>query len=280
MAETARLPVCRVADFARWRELARALLIAGVTPGEVHWSDASGGEPSLFDDEGMALAALRPARPAPRVPTGLLDMLGLAACHDAAERWALLYRVLWRWTEGERACLNAGDEDGARLQQMVRAVRREIHHVHAFVRFREQAGDDADTPRFVAWYEPAYPVLRHAAPFFANRMGRLSWLIATPRECVASDGSTLRFGPGLAEPPAATADAQEALWIAYYRNTFNPARLNVDLMRGHMPVRLWKNLPEAAEIDALVGAATSGASRVAQSPEVLRRARRRGGAGT
>lgn len=266
---------CRVQDFTHWRSTARALLAAAVPPSQVHWTDGTRAEASLFDDADIA-PPVPGAQPAPRVPAGLLDMLQLTACHDARERWALMYRVLWRWTQGDRACLAAGDVDGTRLQQMIKSVRREVHHLHAFVRFREQPAT-ADGARFVAWFEPAYPVLHMAAPYFANRMGKLSWLIATPMQTVASDGVSLALGPGIPKPAGLedSTDLPEALWTTYYRNTFNPARLNIELMRGHMPVRLWKNLPEAARIDELIGAAELGGSRVAQSPEVAQRAGKR-----
>src|SRR5690606_18106220 len=47
-------------------------------------------------------------------------------------------------------------------------------------------------------------------------------------------------------------DALEDLWRVYYANIFNPARLKVDAMVKEMPVRYWKNMPEAALIPALV----------------------------
>ena len=44
----------------------------------------------------------------------------------------------------------------------------------------------------------------------------------------------------------------ESLWRTYFANTFNPARLRVDAMRSEMPVKYWKNLPEAPLIAPLV----------------------------
>ena len=44
----------------------------------------------------------------------------------------------------------------------------------------------------------------------------------------------------------------ESLWRTYFASTFNPARLRVNAMRSEMPVKYWKNLPEAPLIAALV----------------------------
>ena len=90
-------------------------------------------------------------------------------------------------------------------------------------------------------------------------------MIATPRESVIGDGERIAFGEGQ-QKLGEQADPNEALWATYYRSTFNPGRLNVDLMRGHMPERFWKNLPEAAEIEALVSATELGTRRPAQPP--------------
>ncbi|MBS1208528.1 MAG: polymerase [Proteobacteria bacterium] len=273
MPEAVKRYACSVKDFAQWRVAARAMLAAGVNPPDIHWQDAGSAAPTLFGAQDVLPQACATA-PVARVPWKLLEMLRIAACHDAPERWALLYRILWRWTRGDHAGACEGDVDGTRLRQMFKAVQHEVCHLQSFVRFREQpAGPDADGPRFVAWFEPAYPVLREVAAHFAQRMGKVSWLIATPHETLACDGRAFAYGPGMARPVDVD-DAQEALWTTYYRNTFNPARLNVDVMRGHMPARFWKNLPEAAHIGGMVAAADLGDARHAQSAEVARKALR------
>ncbi|UUZ52417.1 DUF4130 domain-containing protein [Massilia sp. H-1] len=112
--------------------------------------------------------AVRPrSRRAPplRIGRKLMGMLEGAACCRAPQRWALLYRVLWRWQQGDHAVLSAADRDGARLHAMVRAVRRAERDMHARIRFRERRAD-AGPPRFVAWFEPAHDVLPRVARHF------------------------------------------------------------------------------------------------------------------
>lgn len=258
MAESATA-LC-VADFAGWREAARALLAAGVPPDAVCWNALRADTPSLFDAPAPA-PALRHAggaRPL-SVPASLLEMIRLASRHEAPERWALFYRILWRWSLNDRSGALAGDADGSRLHQLTREVRNEVCHLQSFVRFRERkpCEGEPECPRYVAWIAPAYPVLREVADHFARRMGRVSWIIATPDESALCDGSRIVFGEGRPEGLGCD-DPNEALWATYYRSTFNPGRLNPDLMRSHMPQRFWKGLPEAAQIASLVSAAGLG----------------------
>jgi len=259
-----------VASFADWRAAARGLLAQRTPPHEVDWAAPGGGD--LFGSE-LSGSCPENAGSAPaagaRISSRLLSTLEAAACFRAPDRWALLYRILWRSQHGDASVISAADEDGARLHAMVKAVRRETHKMHAFLRFRER-DPAAGAPRFIAWFEPAHDVLAQAAGHFAKRMGRASWLIVTPDGTAASDGKSLRFGPAPASRPAEVDidDQGEALWLAYYRSIYNPSRLNTGAMEMHMPVRYWKNLPEGRLIPALVSLASAGARRVGQAPAV------------
>ena len=46
--------------------------------------------------------------------------------------------------------------------------------------------------------------------------------------------------------------ALEAAWRSYYESIFNPARVNPTVMRGHMPKKYWRNLPETQAVASLV----------------------------
>jgi probable DNA metabolism protein len=256
------------ASFADWRSAARGLLAQGVAPHEVDW--AAPGEADLFGGDAAASASPGAAPGAAlRISSALMTLLEAAACFRAPDRWALLYRILWRSQQGDATAMSAADPDGARLHAMAKAVKREAHKMHAFLRFRERdpaAGD----PRFIAWFEPTHDVLADAAGHFAKRMGRASWLIVTPDGTAASDGETVRFGPAPAGRPAEVDidDQGEALWLAYYRSIYNPSRLNTSAMEMHMPVRYWKNLPEGRLIPGLISAAGAGARRIGQAASV------------
>jgi DNA polymerase len=60
-------------------------------------------------------------------------------------------------------------------------------------------------------------------------------------------------------------DAQEVLWTTYFRNIFNPARLKPQAMRSEMPVKYWRNLPEAAAIPDLIRTAPARARAMADA---------------
>lgn len=267
-----------VADFDGWRAAARGLIVRRVPPGSVQWMAPGGGGDLFAGPPASPPPAPPPPAPGPaaapvsplRVPRELMALLQTAACYRAEDRWAFLYKVLWRWQQGQQEVMSMADEDGNRLQTMARAVRREEHDMHAYLRFRERPADGG-APRFVAWFEPAHDVLPQVARHFADRMGRATWLIATPDATVLWDGAALHASGPLARSAADIEDAGEALWLTYYRSIFNPARLNPDVMHGHVRARFWKNMPEAALVPEMVSQAAAGARRVGQAGAVGRR---------
>ena len=264
--------VVRLAQsFGEWRAAARELIALGVAPVHVAWQSQPG-EGDLFSSTPDATDTSAPQL---RLPRQLVELLESAACFNVADRWAFLYQVLWRWQQGQHDVISPADADGARLHGMAKAVRREEHDMHAYVRFRERE-EAQGAPRFVAWFEPVHDVLPQVARHFARRMGPISWMIATPGATMLWDGETLHAVPALMRGPADRGpadidDAGEALWLTYYRSIFNPARLNADLLRSHIPSRFWKNLPEGAIVPAMVSSAANGERRTGQSATVGQR---------
>jgi DNA polymerase len=233
------------ADFAAWRGAARGMLGAGVPPEDTEWRVA-GDAPSLF-----AEAAPPPASSAAHVPRAFVDLAEIAIRHADPERFALLYRVLWRLTHGEPALMQvATDPDIVRLHAMAKAVKRDAHKMHAFLRFR-QVETEAGT-RHVAWFEPDHHIEEAEAGFFVRRFAGLRWSIVTPRRSVHWNGTDLSFGPGGRRQDVPPDDAVEPLWRAYYAAIFNPARLKPGAMRAEMPRKYWRNMPETAEIPRLL----------------------------
>ena len=167
-------------------------------------------------------------------------------------RWELMYRLVWRSLhENSRLLEDKADPDVRSALLMERAVNRECHKMHAFVRFREVGGFEGSKSYF-AWFEPDHEILRRTAPFFAKRFPNMSWTIATPDGAAIHEDGRLRF----VDSPQCTSlpqpDALETLWRAYYRSICNVARINPSVMRREMPQRYWKNLPETAEIAPLI----------------------------
>jgi uracil-DNA glycosylase len=246
-------------DFEGWRAAARALALAGVPPEEVDWQVGAGG---LF-----GAAAPLPA-PAPgaaiSVPKAFLALAETAICHSDPERFALLYALLVRLRTRPRALEDEADPLVRRLGAMAKAVRRDIHKMHAFVRFREV--EDGDGLRYVAWFEPEHHIVRAASGFFARRFANMAWSILTPSLSIHWDGARLSEGPGATRADAPSGDPIEEVWKTYYASIFNPARLKVGAMLKEMPKRYWKNMPETALVGELVaGAQAREAAMVAVS---------------
>ncbi|MBB5751795.1 UdgX family uracil-DNA binding protein [Prosthecomicrobium pneumaticum] len=235
-------------DFAGWRKAARALALAGVPAEAVSW-EVAGGAAGLFGGDEEALPAKAEA-PAFTVPRAFMELAESAILHRDPERFALLYALLLRVLAEPGLVGVAVDPLVARIRAFEKAVRRDIHKTHAFVRFRRIGTEPGE--RFVAWFEPSHHTLEASAPFFVRRFAAMHWSILTPERSAHWDGETLRFGPGADRAAAPSDDALEELWRRYYAAIFNPARLKVAAMRAEMPKKYWRNLPEAPLILPLI----------------------------
>jgi uracil-DNA glycosylase len=237
------LPLRYPADWERFAEQLPALL-AGARP---DWTRDIGAQPALFGD------AAEPKAPGWLAPEGWDELGRRVAMHADDTRYARLLAFARR-LQGEPALWqDLLDPDRRHLQAMAREVGREIHKMHAFVRFREVTDEEAaGGRRHVAWFEPAHHVLRAVAPFFVSRFARHPWAILTPRGCLHWDGRRLSGARPARRADAPPEDAGEALWLTYYRSIFNPARLKVAAMKKAMPVRYWALMPETQQIGELV----------------------------
>ncbi|WP_181706192.1 UdgX family uracil-DNA binding protein [Chthonobacter rhizosphaerae] len=250
-------------DFAGFRTAARRLVAHGVKPDAVVWR-TGGGTDDLF--------AARQDLPPPtvaetevRVPRAFVPLAEAVICHSAPERLSLLYRILYRFLSEPRLLEIASDPDVAIARRMEKSVGRDVHKMHAFVRFRELATPDG--PHFIAWFEPEHFIEERAAGFFARRFAPMRWSILTPRRSIHWDLESLAFGPGARREDAPADDAAEALWLTYFASIFNPARLKVKAMTAEMPRKYWRNLPEAALIpDLIAGAEARVQSMIAAPP--------------
>ena len=245
-------------DFAFWRERARALIQCDIPPDRVSWVEP-GMTGDLFGGEALMPTDRRlPAPPsdarAVRANRRFLALAGKAALHSDPERFALLYRVLWRLQRKPRLMEDRADPDVRHLEELDKAVRRDAHKMHAFVRFREVQEEDG-TPHFIAWFEPDHHIVRAEAAFFMRRFANMRWSILTPRGSIHWDGAVMREGPPARREDAPGGDPVEDLWRSYYASIFNPARLKVSAMLSEMPKKYWKNLPEAELIPALIAGA-------------------------
>jgi DNA polymerase len=258
------MPTVRLAsetDFAGWREAARALRARQVAPEEALWTvDGSG---DLF---GEAAPAPATGGPSFTVPKAFLDLADTVIRHRSDERFALLYRLLWRLGREPDLLHIHSDPDVQKARHFAKSVGQAAHKMKAFVRFRLATGPDG-LETYVAWFEPAHRVTEMTAPFFMRRFASMNFSILTPDACVHWDTRTLAFTPGADPADAPREDSLEDYWRTYYASIFNPARLKVGTMQKEMPKRYWRNLPEAALIPEMIARAEARTSdMVAQTP--------------
>lgn len=244
-------------DFDGWRAAARRLRLAEVTPEQVVWTVGGLELP-------MPPAAAGPGAPF-SVPRDFIELAQNVILHRSPDRFALLYRLLWRLADEPRLLEVTTDPDVAAALDMRKAVSRASHKMKAFVRFR--LAEDVEPETYIAWFEPAHRVVEKTAPHFVRRFANMRFSILTPDACAHWDGVELRFTPGADPSQAPREDALEEFWRTYYASIFNPARLKTAAMQREMPKRYWRNLPEAVLIPSLIEQAEARSeAMIASSP--------------
>jgi DNA polymerase len=256
-------------DAVGFQAEARRLLAERVPPERVVWRVA-GSETDLF--------AAPPTRAAAKgsvsLPRAAVELAGAAIHHSDPARFGLVYAFLFRSLTDRGLADDPADAQVAQLRRMEKAIRRDAHKMHAFVRFRQlEAEGEGQKPRYVAWFEPDHHIVEREAPFFIRRFANMDWAIITPRKSIRWEGGRLEVGPGGRREDVPQADAFEEAWRTYYASIFNPARVMAKAMRAEMPKKYWRNLPEAALIPQLIEGAPA---RVARMAEDARRDEERG----
>ena len=200
-------------DWDGWRAAARALVLDGVPPEAIAWRV---GEGPAAPPEGRAGGFA--------LPRALVALAAQAIQARDPDRFALLYRLVWRVHAGEPVMEDRGDPDLPRARRLAFAVRAAAHRMRAELRFAPVADGvpdgeaEAGGTRFLGWYAPAQFVLEANALLLARCFPALSVSILTPEASAHWDGGTggvPRFGPGV-DPAAITDDAAlGAFWSLY-----------------------------------------------------------------
>ena len=120
--------------------------------------------------------------PPVNAPAAFLPLAESVVLHRDPDRFGLLYRLLWRLQVEPGLRADPLDPDWLRADEMAQAVRRDMHKMKAFVRFRTlaDADDERGAPLHVAWFEPEHHIVEATAPFFARRFTAMRWAILTP----------------------------------------------------------------------------------------------------
>ena len=247
-------------DFDGWRDAARSLRIEGVEPARVRFI-VGDGQGSLFAEVPVPLS---PSDKPFRVSKAFMGLAEDVMLHRDADRFDLLYRLLWRLQDEPELLKVTSDRDVMAALERAKNVSRAAHKMKAFVRFR-QTGEGEDE-HWIAWFEPAHRVLEKTAPFFARRYTNMRWSILTPDGSAHWDKTRLSFGPPARKEDAPQEDEVEDFWKTYYASTFNPSRLRTKAMQSEMPKAYWKNLPEAELIAEMIAGATGRTEQMVSAP--------------
>ncbi|NNE52982.1 MAG: UdgX family uracil-DNA binding protein [Sulfitobacter sp.] len=261
--KTITLP--RLGTFEAWRDAARDLAAQGVPPEAVTWV-MEGDAPTLFE-LGSAPRDARAKREV-TVPKDFPPLARLLCAARVPGAIDLAYRLLLRVSETRGLLKNRADPEVARTEGIAKNIRRDMHKMKAFVRFREVTAEGAARRQFVSWFEPDHRIEELMGGFFARRFGDMNWAIITPEITMHFKEGDLRLEAVTSKKPDLE-DETEALWKTYYANIFNPARLKVKAMQAEMPKKYWKNLPEADLIPDLIAQADARVAEMRETAPTL-----------
>ncbi|MGB3850233.1 MAG: TIGR03915 family putative DNA repair protein [Tunicatimonas sp.] len=161
----------------------------------------------------------------------------------------LLYRfVRLAMNSHESVLENFREPVVLRLHRIERQIHREVHRMHAFVRFQETSDG-----LYAALITPDFNVLPLLSPHFRARYPAFRWLIYDTQrrfglyhEDHATRFITLDTPPSqLQEALLSNAESDyQALWQTYFSSVDIPERRNMKLHLQHVPRRYWKYLVE------------------------------------
>ena len=139
-----------------------------------------------------------------------------------------------------------------KLNQLNKKIGREVHRMHAFVRF-QQAHDGL----YVAVVEPDFNVLPLLGDHFEKRYAAQRWLIYDSRRhyglhydlekteyVTFSAEAHLRLRQQVKDALSTEEDRYQNLWKDYFDSVNIPERRNMKAHLQHVPRRYWKFLTE------------------------------------
>ena len=139
---------------------------------------------------------------------------------------------------GEDAALNA--------EECMRRVGFEIHRFHGFVRFLS-----TESGALYAPISPDNDICDLLVPHFRARMPQVPFVIhdVKRKKAAVYDGENTFLAPLEKAEVVLSADEVQwqRLWRKYYSSVNIPSRERLKQMRGYMPVRYWKFMPEKAQ---------------------------------
>lgn len=227
-------------DFDGWRKAARSLALHRVDPADVTWTVQGQNQAPSGLSETSHLPPIE-TEGTFSVPANFIELARIAILHRDDERFALLYRLLWRLKADHDLLAAMTDPDVAQAGAMVNAVRRDAQRMRDIVRFREIGREQK--AHYAAWFAPEHHIVEFTAPFFARRFADMPWSILTPDVCAHWDGHAVSFTPGINQMEMPAPSKLEETW----RRHFQPKPSPLDA-----PGKRRRNLTEASILEPLL----------------------------
>ncbi|MBR0824209.1 UdgX family uracil-DNA binding protein [Bradyrhizobium manausense] len=227
-------------DFDGWRTAARSLALHRIDPADVTWTVRGQNQVPSGLSEASNLPPVE-TETTFSVPANFIELARIAILHRDDERFALLYRLLWRLKADHDLLAAMTDPDVAQASAMVNAVRRDAQRMREIVRFREIGREHK--AHYAAWFAPEHHIVEFTAPFFARRFADMPWSILTPDVCAHWDGHAVTFTPGINQMEMPAPSKLEETW----RRHFQAKPSSVDA-----PGKRRRNLPEASILEPLL----------------------------
>jgi len=204
-----QVPLSHQVDVAGFHSEATRLLASGVPPDSIEWSAAPAQAVALEELEEKR-AAIRHRAARAIIPQSFVRMSELVVLHRDPQRFALLYRALWRLVHEPHLRKAFGDPDLAHLRQMAQAVRRDLHKMKTRLAFRTVSVRGEPVP--VAWYEPAHYASEAVAAWRARSDPARQWILLTPDRSLRWDGARLLGAPAVAPARPPGGERSDAEW--------------------------------------------------------------------
>jgi DNA polymerase len=183
-------------DVAGFRAQSTRMLAGQIAPEQIDWHAAA---MQAFASP-VSSADSRPGTgrrsATPIVPLSFMRLTELVVLHHDEDRFALLYRLLWRLVHEPKLRNGGHDADMAHAVSMAHAVRRELYKMKVSLRLRH-IGSLAGEPLQFAWHEPVHHVVEEVGSWLAKNFGDGCWFIATPERCMMCRHGRLLCGPGI-----------------------------------------------------------------------------------
>lgn len=168
--------------------------------------------------------------------------LALRSCDGNREQVALEYiRLIMKYRRPVRGMTNLPDV--MEMEDIRNRVTGELHKLKGFLRFMENNRGVLYAP-----YSPDNDITDLIAPHFAERLKNQKFVIHDIKRKIAAlyDGNeiVICYADGADVYLSEYEQAFEELWKLYYKSVNIKERPHEKQMKGYMPVRYWKFLPE------------------------------------